>query len=296
MSLKHFLILALSLVLMLGCTDSRLLLVNSIARFGSYTVHSDIAYGKEESQQLDIYVPDELPNEVSNATQSLLPTVVFFYGGCWGACSDLGKEDYRFIAEAITANNLIAVVVNYRKFPSVLFPDIIVDAQKSVEWISKNISRYGGNNQQLFLMGHSAGAHIASMLHFNEQYLTSSTYRNIRGFIGLAGPYDFLPFTESYQPALFSPPESYSKSQTINFVDGNEPPSLLLYGNDDTRVKRRNIISLSKAILDKNGRVETHFYDNIDHPGIVGALSIPLRSSQPIMQHISKFISENQKI
>jgi len=293
MPLKPIFLIILILVLILSCTDNKLFLVNSLARFGNYTVHSNIAYGDDDAQQLDIYVPENL----LNLSQSSLTTVVFFYGGCWGACSDLTKTDYRFIAEAFTANNIIAIIVDYRKFPTVLFKDIMSDAQHSIEWVSENIVRYGGNNQRIFLMGHSAGAHIASMLHFDEQYLKPTTHRNvkenIKGFIGLAGPYDFLPFTESYQAALFAPPDSYAQSQTILFVDGNEPPTLLLYGNKDTRVKRRNILSLTKAILAKNGRVETHFYDNIDHPGIIGALSIPLRSSQPIMKHIVNFISEH---
>jgi len=291
MPLKPIIIVTLILVLTLSCTDNKLFLVNTMARFGSYTVHSNIAYGAHNAQQLDIYVPEVL----ANLPHSALTTVVFFYGGCWGACSDLSKKDYRFIAEAFTANNIIAIIVDYRKFPAVLFKDIMSDAQQSIEWVSENIARYGGNNQRIFLMGHSAGAHIASMLHFDQQYLKPITdiNVNIKGFIGLAGPYDFLPFTESYQAALFAPPESYSQSQTIMFVDGNESPTLLLYGNKDTRVKRRNILSLTNAILAKNGRVETHYYDNIDHPGIIGALSIPLRSSQPIMKHIVDFISAN---
>ncbi len=107
-------------------------------------------------------------------------------------------------------------------------------------------------------MGYSAGAHIASMLLFNKLYLTPESYKKIKGFIGLAGPYDFLPFDEWYQAALFSPPESYGQSQTINYVNGSEAPSMLLYGNDDTRVKKRNIISLTTTIKRKQGKVETY--------------------------------------
>jgi len=145
------------------------------------------------------------------------------------------------------------------------------------------------------LMGHSAGAHIASMLVYNDLYLSVSSYHNIKGFIGLAGPYDFLPFDEWYQAELFAPPESYDQSQTINFVDGDEAPALLLYGNDDTRVKLRNIISLTRVINTKKGSVETHFYDDIDHAGLIGALSIPLRSSKPVMDDIVVFMNRTIK-
>lgn len=270
-------------------THSALFLINTLASFGSFTSHRDINYGIKAEQKLDIY----LPNNISSLSIKTIPTVIFFYGGCWGACSKLDKSDYKFIAQTLTSQNMITVIVDYQKFPSVKFNDIVKDAAKSVEWVNSNIASYKGNPNNIFLMGHSAGAHLASMLTFNKKYLTKDTYKNIRGFIGIAGPYDFLPFDEPYQPALFSPPESYPNSQTINFVEGNEPPSLLLYGNNDTRVKRRNILSLSKIIKDKKGKVQTHFYDDTNHTSILSALSIPLRTFKPILNDIQIFIQNS---
>lgn len=268
------------------CTDASLLFLNTIARFGNYTSYKNIAYGENSNQKLDIYIPQN----ISTIESSNVATVVFFYGGCWGACSHLVKEDYQFIAQTLTKNNIITIIVDYRKYPAVLFPDIIKDAASSVEWVNKNIETYKGNSNNLYLMGHSAGAHLASMLTFNENYLNNTTYKNIKGFIGLAGAYDFLPFDEPYQPALFAPPADYPKSQTINYINGTEPPSLLLYGNDDKRVKRRNILSLEKGIKHKKGTVVTHFYDGIDHTSIISALSIPFRASKPILNDILVFI------
>ena len=75
------------------------------------------------------------------------------------------------------------------------------------------------------------------MLTLNEHYLLAETSSSLRGFIGLAGPYDFLPFTDEYQRIVFGPEKNYSASQPVNFVGGNEPPLLLLYGNDDDTVR-----------------------------------------------------------
>lgn len=282
---KLFSLIFLSL-LITSCTSAGLLVINTLSRFGDYTVHRDIPYGDKNKQVLDIY----LPGNISKLDKPNLPTVVFFYGGCWGACNELNKEDYRFIGQAFATNNIVAVIVDYRQFPDVLFPDIIKDTARAVDWVNNNINSYTGGTSNIYLMGHSAGAHLASMLNFNESYLSSASYKNIKGFIGLAGAYDFLPFDEPYQPTLFSPPSDYPESQTINFVNGNEPPSLLLYGNSDSRVKRRNIIALSKLINKKKGRVETHFYDDIDHVGIISALSIPFRDNKPVFSDILNFI------
>lgn len=277
-------------LLLTGCSNAGLFFVNNLARFGDYTAHTNIRYGPKEKQKLDLYLPENIAQSNLHKT----PTVIFFYGGCWGACSDLNKKDYRFVAQALTANNIAVAIVDYRKFPDVLFSDIMSDAKHAVEWVSQNIASYGGDAHNLFLMGHSAGAHLASMLNFNETYLQPSVYKNIKGFIGLAGPYDFLPFDEPYQPALFAPPEAYAQSQTINFVDGTEPPALLLYGTDDDRVKRRNIVSLSNIINSKKGRVVTHYYPSIDHTGIISAFSIPLRASKPVVKDILSFIAQQK--
>jgi len=285
--IRLFLFLFTTLIIT-GCASSALFLVNNLARFGDYDSQNNILYGDDSIQSLDVY----WPSDISKTDKNNIVTVVFFYGGCWGACSDLVKEDYRFVAQALTANDIIAVVVDYRKFPNVIFPEIMNDAARSVEWVVANIDSYGGNSDNIYLMGHSAGAHMASMLLFNRDYLNQNTHKSIKGFIGLAGPYDFLPFDEWYQADLFSPPESYAQSQPINYVTGKEAPLLLLYGNDDTRVKRRNILSLEKVIKEKNGVVETHLYDDIDHAGIIAALSIPFRSSKPVMNDILSFISE----
>ena len=135
----------------------------------------------------------------------------------------------------------------------VKFPEIIDDARRAVEWVHRNIGRYGGDPGKIFIMGHSAGAHLGAMLILDETYLDRDTYQAIQGFIGLSGPYDFLPHTEPYQYAVFGPETRYADSQPINFVDGTEPPLLLLYGDDDTQVKPRNIINLAEKIRAHGG-------------------------------------------
>lgn len=275
-------------IVLAGCTESKLFLANSFASVGSYTLHRDLKYGDDKDQRIDIYTP--LQENISEDTRR--PVIIFFYGGCWGACSDLGKSDYRFLAKTLVENGNVVVVVDYRKYPNVLFPGIMTDATHSVEWVNQHIESYGGSKDNIFLMGHSSGAHIASMLNFNEQYLSQDTKQSIKGFIGLAGPYDFLPFDEPYQPTLFAPPESFEKSQTINYVDGGEAPSLLLYGKNDTRVKPHNIVSLENKIKINNGKVKALYYDGIDHIGIVAALSILSREGKSVLKDILMFIDE----
>ncbi len=96
------------------------------------------------------------------------------------------------------------------------------------------------------------------------------------------------PFTSSLHIA---PEKSYPKSQPINFVDGTEAPLLLLYGNADETVKPRNIANLAAKAHQLGGRVETRYYDDIDHIGILASLSIPLRNRKPVLEDINRFIT-----
>ncbi len=267
-------------------TAFQLFIVNRIAAFQGFQLHQSIAYGAAPEQQLDVYQPQTKSDE-------LLPVVVFFYGGCWGACATMKKEKYAFVAEAFSSNKMLAVVADYRLYPHVNFPDIMADAGSAVEWVHKNIERYGGDSQRIFLMGHSSGAHMAAMLAVNPQHLLPDTYKNIKGFVGLAGPYNFLPFDEDYMPILFGPPMQVVESQPVHFVDGSQPPSLLLYGADDTRVKAVNIEGMAARIQQAGGEVEVHIYKDIDHAGILGAYSILFRQKKPAFSDTVNFIQKH---
>jgi acetyl esterase/lipase len=276
-------------VLLQACSGSALLLANSLATLDDYTLHEDIAYGEASAQRLDVYIPGNT-SRAALAQPGASAVIVFFYGGCWGACLSHYKQDYAFVAQAFTAQGYVVVIPNYRHYPQVRYAEIMQDAARATHWVQQHINEYEGDSSRIVLAGHSAGAHLAAMLTLDETWLDENTQNSIRGFIGLAGPYDFLPFTEAYQPALFGPESNYPKSQPVNYVDGDEAPLLLLYGNDDTRVKPVNIEGLSRAVHNAGGRVEPHRYDGIDHAGILAALSRPLRERKPVMADIHRFL------
>ena len=275
-------ILSILLSSLSACSSTGLLLANSLARMGDYQVIDDIQYGPEATNGLTIFSPE--------AINSSRPTIIFFYGGCWGACLTLKREHYVFVAEALTTHGFNVVIPDYRLYPKVGITEIMNDAQSAVEWVSSNIQNYQGDPNQILLMGHSAGAHIAALLTLDERYLSNSTYQKIKGMIGMAGPYDFLPFDEDYQRKVFAPESDYANTQPINFVDGSEPPMLLLYGHDDTTVKPRNIKSLTAKTNLAGGQVIARYYQGLDHIDLISALSIPLRNSQPVLTDIIHFV------
>ncbi len=269
-------------LLLTGCTSLQLGYVNLAARFADYQHIADLVYDEQSQQHLDVYLASQ-----PKPSQAL---IVFFYGGCWGACQPLEKEYYRFLAEALTSAGYAVVISDYRLYPNVKFADIMHDAVSTVKFAINHAARYGLNPHHVVLMGHSAGAHIAAMLTLNPAYLGQHDYPNIKGFVGLAGPYDFLPFTEAYQADLFGPASNYPNSQPVNFVHTEQPPLLLLHGRKDTIVRLKNLDSLKQHTLAINGCVSSHIYPELDHKTLIGAFTLPYQTSEPVLTDTIRFI------
>jgi acetyl esterase/lipase len=194
--------------------------INFLVPRAGYRKEVGIGYGSLQRQKLDVYSPK---GEVQK-----LPVVVFFYGGSFQSGR---RQDYRFVGEALTARGFIAVIPDYRVYPEGRFPDFIEDGASAVSWARNHINRFGGDPSRLFLLGHSAGAYIAAMLALNPHYLAQVGLSNadLRGFIGLAGPYDFQPPNNPKLIEIFGALDT-AEAQPINFVSTNAPPALLLHG------------------------------------------------------------------
>ncbi|WP_438969684.1 alpha/beta hydrolase [Methylophaga sp.] len=256
--------------------------LNAVIPENGFKQVSDIAYGNHTRQQLDVFLPSQLPEQES------VKTIIFFYGGSWESGH---KEDYKFVAEALTSAGFIVVIPDYRVYPDVKFPDFVQDAAKSVNWVKNNIHAYGGNASQIFVAGHSAGAHLASLLVLDEQYLASYALspQDLRGMIGLAGPYDFLPLKSKTLKTIFGPEQERWRSQPINFVKGDNPPMLILVGTDDLTVWPKNSLNLAAKIREKGGNVKLVELDGYGHVAMVAKLAKPLRGDGRLLNEIVSF-------
>lgn len=258
-------------------------IVNGLTPSWGYTLTRDVEYGYKDRQKLDVYVPD---NKAESA-----PVVVYFYGGRWAEGS---KDQYKFLAQALTSRGYVAVIADYRLYPQVKFPAFVKDGAQAIEWVHKHAQEYGADPQKLFVMGHSAGAHIAAMLALNNEYLSNvgGSREWLAGMIGLAGPYDFLPLEAADLKDMFGPPDRYPLSQPINYVDGNNPPLLLLHGLGDDTVYPKNTRNLAKKIADRDGPVAIKLYPEIGHIKLVANLAAPLRFMGDQLDDIANFIDD----
>lgn len=274
---------SLGAILLTGCTQLGLGLANLPARVAGPDVVKDQAYGPEQLHRLDIYRP--------TGVGSSAPVLVFFHGGRW---TDGDKSMYPFVGKAFADRGYVTVIADYRKYPQVRFPAFVHDGARAVAWVHEHIHRFGGDPEQIFIAGHSSGAHIASLLAADERYLQAQgkSIGIVRAFAGLAGPYDFVP-DEDDLIDIFGPPERYSQMQTTTHIEGDEPPMLLLWGEKDTLVWRRNIDLLSEQIRARSGRVNTQIYPELDHVGILASLTWMLRDRRPVFEDMLQFFAQH---
>jgi acetyl esterase/lipase len=268
-----FLITAL---LLCGCTEFDAL--NSLVPSRSYTLTSDVRYGQLARQKLDVYRPVHI---------SAPPRIViFFYGGWW---RNGRKEDYRFVAQALTSRGFIAVMPDYRLYPDVTFPAFVEDGALAVKWAHEHAAQIGGDSSRVYLMGHSAGAHIAALLTLDGHYLhdVGLDRSAIRATIGLAGPYDFVPKPEAH--GVFGPHPG-DDIEPISFVDGHQPPMLLVTGLNDTIVEPENTLHLAARIRERGGAVQLITYPKANHVDVALALAAPFRWKYPVLDDVAKYI------
>ncbi|QAY90069.1 alpha/beta hydrolase [Pseudomonas sp. ACM7] len=268
------------LAVMTACSPLKLL--NALTPDATYDKTEGIAYGPDPRQKLDVYAPR---HPMENA-----PVVVFFYGGSWNSGS---RSDYAFVGEALASRGIIAVLADYRLYPQVRYPLFLEDGARAVAWTHEHIGQYSGNPQRLYLMGHSSGAYNVAMLALDPGLLgaVGLSPHNLSGWIGLAGPYDFLPIKNPQVRPVFFWPDSPPRSQPINHVSRGAPPALLIAASDDELVNpARNTGGLARKLREASVPVQDLYFSRTSHATLVATLSRPMRGLAPVLDVVTAFV------
>ena len=259
-----------------GCQAQKVL--NAMTPTSTYEGSTNLVYDAERGLKLDVYTPD-------GAIAS--PVVVFFYGGRW---QQGDKSLYRFVGQALSSRGFVAVLPDLRKFPQAAFPEFVEDGAQAVRWVREQVRHYGGDPSRVFVMGHSSGAHVAALLAMDRRYLNAVGSPPPLGFIGLAGPYDFLPLRDPDLQQIFAPASTPEQTQQIRYVTREAPPMLLIHGEDDETVDIANSQRLAAAARDAGAAVELVEYPKMDHARVIGALAAPLRLLGNVLDEIEQFV------
>jgi acetyl esterase/lipase len=163
--MKHWVLISLSFILLISACvrrEERNQPTPILPDTPISTVTYDISYGAadSESQKLDIYFPESIA--------APLPVMIYVHGGAWSIGN---KSAVQFKDDVFNSSGYIFISINYRLSPEGTWEEMAEDVALAVAWVYENINVNGGDPGRIFLMGHSAGAHLVSLVATDERYL-----------------------------------------------------------------------------------------------------------------------------
>ena len=172
-------------MLLVGCSAAGVL--NGITPSGSFDRDKDIRYGDGSRQTMDLYR--------AATPRSDAPVIVFVHGGGWNAGD---KSMYKFVAEGFTKDGYDVAVPNYRLWPDMTYPDMVVDTGLAVQYVAR---RFPGRS--LVLIGHSAGAYNVLQTVVAPDISSFDMCTNVAGVVALAAPTGVYPVTDEPYISIF---------------------------------------------------------------------------------------------
>ncbi len=282
-----FAVLAILIAALLTAACSPIAVLNALAESNVSRVLTGIAYGSDPRQQLDLYTP-------ANARRPF-PVVLFFFGGSWNSGN---RADYRFVGEALASRGIMVVIADYRLYPQVRYPEFLDDSALAAAWTVANVPAHGGDANRIYVMGHSAGAYNAAMLALDSRWMAraGAPTKAFAGFIGLAGPYDFLPIENPDVKPVFFHPNSPPDSQPILYASAGSPRSFLAAPEKDDIVNpERNTHQLADKLAANGVAVTYKRYPRVSHVTLIATMSRPLRWLAPVLDDVDAFIRADGK-
>ena len=203
-------------------------------------VTKDLAYGDDPKQKLDVYTPTKAVHG--------RPVVVYVHGG--GLVR--GDKDEENTNGLINSNvpvyfahhGMVGVNLNYRLVPSIKYPAGGEDVANAMKWLHANIAHYGGNPDEIFVIGHSAGGfHLGTYLYDGK---VNDNAPQIAGAIFLSGVVDSdregprVEVTRQYLGEDKSKWETMAPYARIDTYKGKRVPTFIINAQlDPTEIELR---------------------------------------------------------
>jgi acetyl esterase/lipase len=212
--------------------------------------------GGDPSQQLDVYLP--------TGSTGPYPVLLAIHGG--GADKrDLGKLALRFAQLGYAT-----LALNFRDMPRHTYPAPVEDAFCALAWALANAETYNLDTARIVAVGHSVGGTLAATLaavddpaHYMQDCPHELPETNLlQGAVTFTGIFDYMNFSRtSYfhdylngKPA--QAPETWAEASVVTWIDGSEPPFLLIHGEADTNITPENSTDFA-AVLEQAGVAAT---------------------------------------
>ena len=232
--------------------------VKRLAQDAAYVLDAPAA--RLESQTLDLYGPEEKP-------ETPWPVVLFVHGGAWrfGDKAMMGTKPAAFVG-----HGYLLASANYRLAEPVTPREQAQDVARAVRWLHDHAREHGGDPDRIFLMGHSAGAHLAALVGTDERLLGESGLgpEAVRGVVLLDGAgYDVpkqiaaarLERLQGLYKRAFGDDERAQReaSPVAHVVAGKHFPPFLIFHVGQRRDSREQSELLAGKLRDAGGQATT---------------------------------------
>jgi arylformamidase len=218
------------------------------------TILKDIPFGDHSNERLDIF-PSKIPHS---------KILVYIHGGYWHL---LDKAMFHFLAGHFLKYNVTTVLINYPLAPQSSLDEIVVSCRKALRWLHGNILRFNGDPTELYLLGHSAGGHLAAMMLVEEEA------RFLRAMISLSGLFRLEPVMRSYHnDSIGMDRENAIKNSPVFLEPANDCPLLLVTGNEETDEFKAQSEELYQCWKSKYSNIELLKVPQKNHYSILDAV------------------------
>jgi len=189
----------------------------------------NITFDPQNKLQLDVYSPKKV--------ESARPVFVFIHGGRWNSGK---KSQYKFLGRRLASKGIVAVIPDYRLSPHAEYRGATTDVAMALKWTKDHIGDYGGDDNRLFIAGHSAGGHLAALVSVDNYYFDSLNVANpVSGTILIdAFGLDMFSFlsneslkkNKTYYAMFGRDPEGWKEGSPIFHLNENMKPFLMFVG------------------------------------------------------------------
>lgn len=245
--------------------------------------------------KMDAYFPSE--------RSPSMPVVVYVHGGGWAAGDKRGGPG-AVETPALVNAGFAVFSINYRLAPEFLFPAMIEDVKCAIRSLRAHAADYQIDPNRIGVWGGSAGGHLVSLLGTADEsagfdvgeYLEYSS--RAQAVVNMYGPTDLtVPMTTNQQLQLLMnafPPNLYAAGSPVTYVSPDDPPFLVLHGNQDKLVPVEQAYILNVRLAEKGVPVTLVIVQNAGH-GFepVGGEIMPSRAE--ITQMVLDFFSQTLK-
>jgi arylformamidase len=182
----------------------------------------DVRYGPNPKETLDILLP----------AGDARGTFVFIHGGYWRA---LDKAEHAFIAPPLAAAGYAVALLNYDLCPDVGIDTIVDECTRAIAWIGREGRAHGLEPSRLVIGGHSAGGHLAAMMHVTDWSTRGMPQPAIAGAVSLSGVHDLVPLLQFSFNSDFKLREADAlRLSPIHYEPTTTAPILVAAGADET--------------------------------------------------------------